>query len=122
MGRAISRRQDIAAPGAQILGAGFGGRHPPDDLAVAHLQNPACALRHFGVVGHDRERDSLLVQFFQHFEDLLSRLGIEIARGFIGEHQLRLRDDRPGHRDALLLATRELCEAALFHPFEAHFC
>jgi len=40
----------------------------------------------------------------QHIGDLLAVLGVEIARGLVGEHDGRLVRKRPGNGDPLLLA------------------
>ena len=80
-----------------------------DDQAVGEEEDAVgdrCRVR---VVGdhHGRlavARDGLA----QEREDLGARAGVEVAGRLVGEHHRRLRDERPGDRDALLLPAREL--------------
>ncbi len=44
----------------------------------------------------------------QEVEDLGLAVGVQVARGLVGQHDGRARDDRPRDGDALLLATGEL--------------
>ena len=61
------------------------------------------------VVGHDDEAGlALAIQLQHQREHLLGVAAIEIAGGLVGEHELRLRDQRARHGGALALAAREL--------------
>ena len=51
---------------------------------------------------------ALLVELEQHLHDLVAVLGVEVARGLVGQDQVRLVDQRARHGHALLLAAREL--------------
>ena len=46
-------------------------------------------------------------------EDLGAGAGVEVAGGLVGEDDLRLAGQRPGHGDPLLLAAGELARAVL---------
>ncbi len=59
---------------------------------------------------HD-DGGTLAIEPLQQVHDLAAVLGVEIAGGFVGENQRRIGDHRPRHRDALLLAARELRRA-----------
>ena len=61
------------------------------------------------VVGNDDE--SLLVLFAQLEEEIVelgSMTGVEVARGFVGQHHSRVVDECPCHSETLLFAAREL--------------
>ena len=72
--------------------------------AVFHVQHPVAHLCEFFIVRDDEEG---LSEFFsQPEEQLMEFFGIgrvEVAGGFVGENDLRLVDQCPGYRDALLL-------------------
>jgi hypothetical protein len=52
-----------------------------------------------------------LVQFPQHGQDLLAGGLVEVAGRLVGEHDGRVPGQRPGDRDPLLLAARQLAGA-----------
>ena len=56
----------------------------------------------------------------EHVEDLAAAARVEVAGRLVGEHQLGLEQERPGDRDALLLAAGELCRRVLGAVAEAH--
>ena len=56
---------------------------------------------------HDRLAE-LLDRVTQELEDLGARRRVEVAGRLVREDDVRLRDERTGDRDALLLATGEL--------------
>ena len=61
------------------------------------------------IVGDDDEtRFELLIELKHEFEHVLAVARVEIAGWLIGQHQLRLRDQRAGDRSALTLATGQL--------------
>ena len=60
-------------------------------------------------MGHEHQRHAacrLLVE--QGLEHLLSGPAVEVAGGLVGDQDRRVQEERPGDRDALLLAAREL--------------
>ena len=68
------------------------------------------ALRHAGdreIVRDDDDRVTLTVQVDEELEDLVAGLGIQRARGLVGQEQRRAVGQRPGDRDALPLPARE---------------
>src|SRR5437879_1648433 len=82
---------------------------PPDDLAVGEEQHPVGDRRAARVVGDHHYR--LLVGLrgdAQEVKDLAAGLRIEVAGRLVGEHDRRLRYERPRDRDALLLSPGEL--------------
>ena len=48
------------------------------------------------------------VELAQERQDLVGPLGVQVAGRLVGQDQRRLVDERPGDRDALLLAARQL--------------
>src|SRR6185503_655127 len=80
-----------------------------DEVAV---DEPELAVGHAGdvrVVGDDEEGlPRLLRELEDELLDLLGRGGVEVARGLVAEHDVRIADQRPGDRDALPLAARKL--------------
>ena len=48
----------------------------------------------------------------EHVPELAARLRIEARRRLVEKQQIRIADERAGHREALLLAARELADPA----------
>ena len=66
-------------------------------------------LREAEVVGDDDDRrPALLVDGEEEVVNRAAGRGVEVARGLVGEQELRREHERPRERDALLLAAREL--------------
>ena len=85
-----------------------------DDDRVAHRQ------RLLLVVGHVHERDpDLLLQRLELQLHLLAQLEVEGAQRLVEEQHGGVVDQRPGERDALLLAAGELPGAAALVPAQA---
>ena len=82
-------------------------------VEVDHAVGPRGRLR--VVRHHDDRLAELLVQAPQQLEDLVARLRVEVARGLVGDQDLRVGHDRARDRDALLLAARELPRVVV-HP------
>ena len=59
------------------------------------------------LVGDDDHRHPLGGELAHHVEDLLDQLRVERAGDLVEEHHVRVHRQRPGDRDALLLAARE---------------
>src|SRR5579884_329837 len=79
------------------------------NLSIDHLDQPIGLKRELLVMGHQNERDSPLpVEPFQQSEDLVTRMGIEIAGRLVGQDQLRPQHQRARDGDPLLLAAGEL--------------
>src|SRR6187551_2825054 len=55
----------------------------------------------------------MLVQQLEQLQDRLRRLAVEIAGRLVAHEQRRVRDERSGDRDTLLLATRKLSRLVL---------
>ena len=61
------------------------------------------------VVGdHDHRGLVVPVETPEDLHDLVPHLGVEVARGLVGQEELGAPDDRPGDRDPLLLPAGEL--------------
>jgi hypothetical protein len=67
------------------------------------------------LVGHDHDRLPLIVEFLEQPDDLDGRLGVQVARGLVGEQDRGLVDERPRDRDPLPLPARQLV-GAVPHP------
>ena len=80
-----------------------------DDPAVLHDRDLVGELaHHVHLVRDDDDRDAELgVDLAQQGQHLLRRVRVEGARGLVGEQDLRLRRERAGDADALLLPARE---------------
>ncbi len=77
-----------------------------DGQAIGHRE------RLFLVVGDVQERDSdLLLECAQFDLEGAAQLGIERTQRLVEQQDGRTKDERPGERDALLLAARELVRA-----------
>src|SRR5919198_593120 len=72
--------------------------------------------RHEGVLLHEENRDSLLVDLLDDLEDLLDEDGREAHRRLVQHEELRASHQRPPDRAHLLLAARE-CPRLLASPF-----
>jgi hypothetical protein len=82
------------------------------DLAVAQHDQAIGVRGGLGVVGHHHHGLAEVVdRLAQHAQDLVARLGVEVAGRLVGEHHRRLRDQRARHRHALLLAAGQLGRA-----------
>jgi hypothetical protein len=57
---------------------------------------------------HHDDRRAFLVDLLQQAHDFLTMRGVEIAGRFVGQQHRWPRDQRSGHRDALLLTARQL--------------
>ena len=102
----VSLRQALHAV-ENALGRGFVDF--VDDLSVGEEDDPIGVRRRIGVV---RDHHDCLAELFHRApheaENVGTRLAVEIARGFVGEDDLRLARQRAGDGDSLLLATRQL--------------
>ncbi len=89
---------------------------------TVHQPELALAARgHRGVVSDDDDGVALRQR---HVEKQVQRhrrgFAVEIARGLVGKHELRLRDQRAGNGHALALAARKLAWAVLQPRAQAH--
>ena len=86
--------------------------HGSGDLlngAIAHVIDAGELLDHLGIMGgHEHGLAARGRQIDQHGGNDLGVVGVEIARGLIGEDDRGIVDKRQAHRHALLLATRQL--------------
>src|SRR5690554_3286949 len=96
----------IAAPNSRVLGR---GAIFPLDLAVTHPDDAREATRELTAMGDDDEgRLKPLVDLEEKIVHPLARHRVEVSRRLIGEDHIGTHDKRPGERDALLFASREL--------------
>src|SRR3954471_4397269 len=118
-----SEMRSMSGPqSGQALGDVLGARCP--ELAgpppPRHDHDPVGPRGRRRVVGdHDERAAGLVDRLPQQSQHSAARAGVERARGLVGEHDARLSDKRPGNRDTLLLAARELrraVAAALLEP------
>src|SRR5690606_36027137 len=79
-------------------------RHP----AVRELDHAAAEVRDTLVVGHLDDGRAFAVQRLQHLHDLLALPPVQAAGRLVGQHDARVRDDRPRDGDLLLLPAGEL--------------
>src|ERR1017187_4600630 len=88
-----------------ILGDGY-------QAAFFHSQYAVATPREREIVS-DEYRGELVraMQTFQELENHFPGPEIEVARGFVGEQNLRLSDKRTGQHDPLLLAARKFTGA-----------
>ena len=88
--------------------------HAATNVPFSRCSTAARALGGVRIVRHHDDRLlELGVQPLQQSQDLLARLGVEIAGRLVGEQQRRVGDDGARDRDALLLAAGELARVVL---------
>src|SRR5450759_1090704 len=105
-----------------------GERGPPlaghravfDDFAVAEPDDPPGELRDVLLVRDEDDGLSVVVQLLEDGHDLLGRLRVEVSGRLVRQHQLRLVDQRPRDRDALLLPAGELARQVPLPARETH--
>ena len=90
--------------------------------AVVHHRDPVRQRERLGlVVRHVDERDADLLLHVDELDlHLLAQLGVERRQRLVEQQHRRMRDERAGDRDALLLAARELVRIALAEAREPH--
>ena len=102
----------VGRRGVKLLRVGVlrDGTVAHDDDAVGQLQ------RFFAVVGDENAGEAqFALQGFQPETQVVPHLHVQRAEGFVKEDDFRLGGERPRQRDALLLATGELCRVAPAH-------
>ena len=77
-------------------------------LVVAEGETPPRAPRDIGFVRDEDHGDAGSVQSLEHSDDLHTGAGVESASRLIGENDMRIVDESPGDRDALLLTSGQL--------------
>ena len=86
-----------------------GGGHVALDMAGAQADDAVAAAGELEVVGDEDEgRAAVALQGEQEVDDRAARALVEVAGRLVGDQDRRVRRDRAGDRDALLLAAREL--------------
>ena len=90
------------------------------DQAVTDADDPAGRRRHLDVVGDQHQGATGLVQLVHEAEHVGSRDGVEVAGRLVGQDQVGLGDQRPGHGDPLLLPTGELAGTVLHPAGQSH--
>ena len=92
------------------------------DMALVHHRDRVRERERLAlVVGHvDRGDPELALQAFQLEAHQLAQLRVEVGERLIEEQQLRLHDERPREREALLLAARELGRLAVGKLVQLH--
>src|SRR5262245_54351513 len=78
------------------------------DAAVAQADDAASPLGDVVLVSDHDDGLTGLVELAQHLHDLVAGVRVEIAGRLVGEDDVRVVDQRPGDRNALLLAAGEL--------------
>src|SRR5205807_777469 len=90
------------------------------DHAVQHQDHPFRLVADRGVMGHDDEREPLLlVQPLHQADDLPGGLRVQVAVRLVREHDVGLVHEGAGDRDPLLLSAAELGRLLHRHVFEA---
>jgi len=78
-------------------------------MAGIEFQHPAAAFREPTVMRHQHQCAARrAIQIEQEIGDALPRGGVQVARGFVREQDLRMRHESTRYGDALLLASRKL--------------
>ena len=95
-----------------------GRRAGLDDAPFAHQRDAVGHVhRLLGIVGHDQRSDAGVGEDPQcHVAHLVAQADIEAREWFVEQQQARLRRQRAGQRDALLLAARERVRVTLGVP------
>ena len=93
----------------------FAARRPSllDDAAVEQVDGAVGVARVARVVGDHADGGAGAVQLAQQVHDRLAVVRVEVAGGLVGEQDRGIADERARHRDALLLAARELAGQVL---------
>src|SRR3990170_6712997 len=91
------------------------------DLTLVHEHDPIGDLPgEAHLVADDHHRHPFVSERLHHIQDLLDHLRIERRGGLVEQHDLWFHAERPGDRDALLLAARELRRAGVGLVRDAH--
>src|SRR5262245_32095432 len=101
---------------AQLLRRGAPLEHGSIDAhaAVTEADDSAGVLGDVGLVGHEHDGDAAFrVEALEDAHHLDARARVEVARGFIGQQQRWLVDERAGDGHALLLSARELIRVVI---------
>ena len=62
--------------------------------------------RHIFIMRHHHNRDPLsIIEVFEYFHDFVTHHGVQIARRFVGEYDIRLTDNGSGDGNTLTLTT-----------------
>jgi len=79
-----------------------------NDLPIVHPNDPFSRVPDILIMRHKHDSHPLPMKSFEDLQDLRSRPGIKIPRGFVSEDHQGLVDKRPRDRHALLLPSRKL--------------
>ena len=110
--RRVPRAYADPYAGAPTPGSAASGAS--DHAPVEQLEDAVGDVEHQRVVGRDHGRDPLVPDDRpEQQHDHVARLGVELAGRLVGEEELRAVGERPGDRDALLLAARQLVRPVL---------
>src|SRR5919106_6802068 len=119
------RRRPMPTSASRYRHLGAIAVHPPalvaHDLAAVQLDHPPSHRVDDVLVvgGHDHGRAGA-VDAVEQLHDANAGGRIEVARGLVAEQDPRAVDERPGHRDTLLLATRELVRVGVELVAQTH--
>src|SRR4051794_28722937 len=95
------------------------GHSEPESVGPEPIDPVASGRRFHGMRGEDR-RGAVGFHFApEKIEHLARVVRIEIAGGLVGEHELRIADERARNRDALQLAAGKLARRTRFATFQA---
>src|SRR5918995_683951 len=91
-----------------------------DDASVFQGDDPlAHHVDHLPVVGGDHDGGADAVDPVQELHDADAGVRVEVARRLVGDEDGRLRDERPGYGNPLLLAAGELVRVLVHLPRKA---
>lgn len=84
------------------------------DMAIEHIDYAGGIRSECRVVGDHNDGVAFGMNVFEFFHDDVGRARIEVAGGFVGENNFRVRDDSASNGNALLLASRKLPGKIIF--------
>ncbi len=93
-----------------------------DDRAVAQQHHAVGERSHLGVMRHQYDREpAAAIEPLQGGHDVERSFGVEVPGRLVGEEDRRVVDQRARHRDALLLAARQLVGMAALATGQAEY-
>ena len=84
------------------------------DVAIEHIDYAGGIRSERRVVGDHNDGVAFGMNVLEFFHDDVGRARIEVAGGFVGENNFRVRDDGASNSNALLLASRKLPRKIIF--------
>src|SRR5258705_10295338 len=99
-GLACENRFGSHAGGCQVHFAG--------DFSIANFNSARCDGGDFRIMSDEHNCPALLAEFAKELENRFTGVGIEVAGGFVGEHEARIIHEGTSDSGALLLSAGEL--------------